>query len=161
MSDIITVGISDMNITTDPNTLVTFALGSCVGICLYEPVIKIGALGHIMLPNSNDIRGELNVNKFADTCIKHMIEKLQFLQCQKARLTAKIVGGAKMFNVSDDSAFGSIGSRNVEAVKRTLQEYKIPLYAEDVGENFGRTVYFHVSNGAVEVKSFNRETKIL
>ncbi|WMJ24226.1 chemotaxis protein CheD [Paludicola sp. MB14-C6] len=161
MSEIITIGISDMNITTAPNTLVTFALGSCIGICLYEPILKIGALGHIMLPNCPDIKNEKNVNKYADTCIPHMLEKLQGYQCQKTRLKAKIVGGAKMFEVSGDSSFGNIGARNIEAVKKVLQENRIQLYAEDTGLNFGRTVYFHVDTGAVEVKSFNRETKIL
>lgn len=161
MSEIITIGISDMKIGTAPDTLVTFALGSCIGICLYEPVLKIGALGHIMLPNSPDLKNEKSVNKYADTCIPHMLERLQFLQCQKARLTAKIVGGAKMFEMSGDTSFGNIGQRNIEAVKKVLQEYKIPIYAEDTGLNYGRTVYFHLDTGAVEVKSFNRETKIL
>jgi len=66
-----------------------------------------------------------------------------------------------MFEVSGDSAFGNIGARNIEAVKKTLQEHRVTLFAEDTGLNFGRTVYFRTDTGAVEVKSFNRELKIL
>lgn len=161
MSEFITVGISDMNIARGDQGLVTYALGSCVGICMYEPVLKIAALGHIMLPYSPNPQIETAVDKYADTCIKHMLTRLQALQCQKARLTVKIAGGAKMFAVSGDSSFGNIGERNVEAVKKVLQEYGLTLYAEDTGLNFGRTVYFYAPTGKVEVKSFNREIKVL
>lgn len=164
MSGLITVGISDMNITnstSSSNTLVTYALGSCIGICLFDPILKIGALGHIMLPYSPNPQTEANINKYADTCIKGMLSKLTYMHCNIPKLTAKIAGGAKMFEVSGDSAFGNIGARNIEAVKNMLREYKVPLHAEDTGLNFGRTVYFHTDTGAVEVKSFNRPLKVL
>ncbi len=161
MSEVITVGISDMKLTKGENTLVTFALGSCIGICLYEPILKIGALGHIMLPYSPNPENEKTPDKYADTCIKRTLEVLSQHNCLKTRLRAKIVGGAKMFDVKGDSAFGNIGARNIEAVKKVLGENRIPILAEDTGLNFGRTVYFRVQNGAVEVKSFNRELKIL
>lgn len=161
MSEVIKVGISDMQITKGDNTLVTFALGSCIGICLYDPILKIAALGHIMLPYSPNPQMEKSPDKYADTCIKRMLEELAKMSCSKVRLKAKIAGGAKMFEVSGDSSFGNIGARNIEAVKKVLSQYGVRLYAEDTGLNFGRTVYFHAATGAVEVKSFNRETKIL
>lgn len=161
MSAMITVGISDMKITKGDETLVTFALGSCIGICLYEPILKIGALGHIMLPYSPNPANEKTPDKYADTCIKRMIQTLSQHNCPSNRLRAKIAGGAKMFEVKGDSAFGNIGARNIEAVKKVLGEYRVPILAEDTGLNFGRTVYFHVNNGSVEVKSFNRELKVL
>lgn len=157
----ITVGISDMNITNGGNSLVTFALGSCIGICIFDPVMKVGALGHIMLPYAPNPGAEPNVNKYADTCIPNMLQKLLAAQCSKPRLVAKIAGGAKMFAVSGDTAFGNIGERNALAVKETLRKHGIRLCAEDTGLNFGRTVYFHTTNGVVEVKAYNHDTKVL
>lgn len=155
MSSQITIGISDMNIAKGDNNLVTFALGSCVGICLFDKTRKIGALGHIMLPESQNPQNEIALNKYADTCIPNMITRLRHLGCLQANLTAKIAGGAKMFEVSGDSSFGNIGDRNVVAVKRVLKECGIRIIAEDTGLNYGRTVYFNTDSGLMTVKSFN------
>jgi chemotaxis protein CheD len=72
---------------------------------------------------------------------------------------AKIAGGAKMFNVADDSGFGNIGKRNVEAVKETLSKFQVRILAEDTGLNYGRTVYFYTEDGSMVVKSFAKGTK--
>ena len=69
MSQIIKVGISDLNIARSPDVLVTFALGSCVGICLYDRIKKIAGLSHIMLPSSNAQRDPKQAYRFADTAI--------------------------------------------------------------------------------------------
>ena len=161
MNTMLTVGISDMKIAQGENTIVTYALGSCIGICLYEPIYKIGALGHIMLPLSPNPQAEKSINKYSDTCIKNMLEQLQQKGCMKSRLIAKIAGGAKMFTVTGDSTFGNIGDRNAEAVRKVLSAYGIQIRAHDIGENYGRTVYFNTNNGEVQVKSFNKPIKIL
>lgn len=157
----VTIGISDMRMGKDDTMLVTFALGSCVGICMYDPVIKVGALGHIMLPTMPNPGTETNINKYADTCIPNMLKQLMMAQCSKARLITKIAGGAKMFAVSGDSTFGNIGERNIKAVKESLRLNGIRLYAEDTGLDFGRTVYFNIATGIVEVKAFNKPIKFL
>ncbi len=159
MSDIITIGISDMQISVSPSVFVTYALGSCVGICLYDTQKKIGGLGHIMLPhfpvdNPND-----QVHRYADTCLPAMIKKMESMGCLRCRIVAKIAGGAKMFNVADDSGFGNIGKRNVEAVKETLSKFQVRILAEDTGLNYGRTVYFYTEDGSMVVKSFAKGTK--
>lgn len=159
MIDALKVGISDMKVAKCPQPLVTFALGSCVGICLYDPVVKIGALGHIMLPNHTG-GADNNAMKFADTCIPLMLNKLKVLGCSGSRMVAKIAGGAKMFEVAGDNSFGNIGQRNVVAVKETLRAAGIRIFAEDTGENYGRTVYFYTDTGRMEVRSFSRETKV-
>lgn len=159
MSSQITVGISDMNIARGDNNLVTFALGSCVGICLFDATRKMGALGHIMLPTSPDPKNEVTVNKYADTCIPNMLQRLQRLGCNPALLVAKIAGGAKMFEVSGDSSFGNIGERNVQAVRAILRSHNIRILADDTGLNYGRTVYFNTLSGIMTVKSFNHGVK--
>lgn len=161
MSAQITVGISDMKIARGDNTLVTFALGSCIGICLFDSAIKVGGLGHIMLPNCPNASAEVSINKYADTCIPHMISSLTALGCSKTRMTAKIAGGAKMFEVSGDSTFGNIGERNAKAVREALRGVGIRIVADDTGANYGRTVYFNTLTGAVEIKSFNHGIKVL
>ena len=159
MNNTITIGISDMKIAKNSETLVTYALGSCVGICLYDSIMKIGGLGHIMLPIFPKNNPKESKLRFADTCIPEMITQMERMGCNRRRLIAKIAGGAKMFNVAGDSSFGNIGKRNVEAVKDTLKKYQIGIYAEDTGLNYGRTVYFSPLDGKMVVKSFAKGVK--
>ncbi len=159
MSNVVTIGISDMKIVKSTDSLVTYALGSCVGICLYDPVMKVGGLGHIMLPNFPQSNPNENKYRFADTCIPQMLEQMDRMGVLRRRIVAKIAGGAKMFEVSGDSTFGNIGQRNVIAVKSSLQGFHIPILAEDTGLNYGRTVYFYTEDGKMVVKSFSNGVK--
>jgi len=154
----IPVGISDYKTSTSPDTLVTYALGSCVGITLYDPVTHIGGLSHIMLPSSS-LRANGIIDdrmKYADTAIPDLIAELVNLGARKSSLRAKIIGGANMFNTKGTSFVDTIGERNIEAVKQILNQYGVPLVAEDVGENYGRTVYFLLEDGKVRVQSLGK-----
>lgn len=159
MSEMFTIGISDMKVVKSADSLVTYALGSCVGICLYDPVMKVGGLGHIMLPVFPLNNPKENPLRFADTCILQMILQMEKLGCNRRRITAKIAGGAKMFEVAGDSSFGNIGQRNVLEVKNTLSKLQIRICAEDTGLNYGRTVYFYTEDGKMVVKSFSNGIK--
>lgn len=159
MSETVTVGISDMKILKSPDILVTYALGSCVGICLYDTITRVAGLGHIMLPNYPATSTSENKYRFADTCIPLMIRDMERLGCNRRRLEAKIAGGAKMFQVSGDSAFGNIGQRNVVEVKNMLAKYQIRILAEDTGLNYGRTLFFYAENGQMVIKSFSNGMK--
>lgn len=161
MNNVITVGISDMKIAGASDVLVTYALGSCVGICLYDSYLKIAGLAHIMLPCDNNKNAADNKYKYADTCIPIMLNEMIKKGCNKGRLVAKIMGGARMFQVAGDTEIGSIGDRNVISTKNVLKSLKIPIVAEDTGSNYGRTVWFHGNTGAVEVKSYAHQTKNL
>ncbi|MDD2483747.1 MAG: chemotaxis protein CheD [Eubacteriales bacterium] len=157
MGNLIVVGISDYKLAKNPGVLVTYALGSCVGICIYDRKLKIGGLSHIMLPDSTMFtRGEINRMKFADTAISDMISILVNKGADKKSLSAKIAGGAQMFKVQEDSQLGNIGERNIKSVKNALSELRIPLLAEDTGLNYGRTVYFDIETGIMKVQSLNR-----
>ncbi len=159
MNQFITVSISDMKIASSPAAFVTYALGSCIGICLYDPAAKVGGLGHIMLPHFPEDGPEPQVNRYADTCLPAMVAQMERNGCLRARMTAKIAGGAKMFEVADDVGFGNIGARNIAAVKSVLQQLQVRIVAEDTGLNYGRTVYFYTENGVMVVKSFARGVK--
>ena len=89
----ISVGIADMKITRQEGILITYALGSCIGISFYDPMIKLGALLHIMLPQKQGT--DANVFKFADSGIPETLRKLQAFGATKSRMVCKIAGGAK------------------------------------------------------------------
>lgn len=156
----INVGISDLNIAFAPDVLATYALGSCVGICLYDQDRQLAGLAHIMLPWSKEASnpGD-NPYRYADTGITELVAKMCAKGSSVSRLTAKIAGGAQMFATS--SAVFNIGDRNVQAVKTVLSTYKIPIIAEQTGSNFGRTVFFHSDTGIMEIRAAVKPTVML
>ncbi len=161
MGDVIKVGMADLNVCKSPNIITTLGLGSCIGIAVYDSVTKIGGLAHIMLPDSTQIRNNSNKAKFADTGIEELIKRVTAAGASKARLKAKIAGGAKMFEVNGLSDVGNIGARNAEASKAKLRELGIPVIAEDTGLNFGRTVELHCETGEFYIKSVGKPLKII
>ena len=99
MEEIILVGMADLNICCSPDSITTVALGSCVGIVLYDPLLKVAGLAHIMLPDSTQITRNQNKAKFADTAIDTLIKLMEVeYSIRKSRLVSKIAGGAQMFN---------------------------------------------------------------
>lgn len=156
MSKSVTIGISDLNVVKSPDILVTYALGSCAGICLYDAVAKVAGLSHIMLPSSSLSRDPGQEYKFADTAIVILVKKMEQMGARSSRLQAKIAGGAQMFTCLNNSELGNIGKRNIIAVKETLARLHIPIVAEDTGKDYGRTVYFSAETGQMRVKSVTK-----
>lgn len=157
MSNTVTVGIADLNVVKSPDILVTYALGSCVGICLYDNVTKIAGLSHILLPNSRDMMaGRTQEMKFADTAIPALVRKMEMMGARQVCLRAKIAGGAQMFAGVNNSSLANIGQRNVMAVKMALSSLRIPILAEDTGKDYGRTLYFSGADGSMRIKSVNK-----
>lgn len=111
MSQMIKVGMADLNICKSPNAITTLGLGSCIGIAIYDPVTKIGGLAHIMLPDSTKIRNNSNIAKFADTGIVELVNRMVRAGAGRTRMVAKIAGGAKMFEVNGADSIGSIGEK--------------------------------------------------
>ena len=153
MGNVVKVGMADLKVAKNPDSLITLGLGSCVGIAIWDPNRKIGGLAHIMLPDSKAITNNSNIPKFADTGIDELVRQMEKLGARKARMVAKIAGGATMFTFQGRNDMMQVGERNVEAVKKKLKEISIPILAEDTGKNYGRTVTFIAENGSVEVSS--------
>jgi chemotaxis protein CheD len=134
------IGIGEYRVGTFP--MMTIGLGSCIGLTLYDETTKVGAMVHIMLPDSagrTDRPG-----KYADSAIPLLLKELAALGCKNRSLVAKMAGGACMFEY-----FGAnlnIGERNADRVRILLKENNIKLAAEDVGGKVGRSVTFHPSN---------------
>ncbi len=155
----IKVGMADLNICKAPDMITTLGLGSCIGIAVYDPVLKIGGLAHIMLPDSTQMRNNSNIAKFADTGIEELVKRVVMAGANKRRLVAKIAGGAKMFQVSGLSTVGNVGERNAQASRAKLKQLGIPLLAEDTGLNYGRTVELYPETGEFRIKKKKKTIK--
>ena len=153
------IGIADMKMAKDRGTLITYALGSCIGICLYDPQIKLGAMVHIMLPINMET-GRKNPMKYADTGIRETLRQMEMKGASRSRITAKIAGGAKMFEITGGS-LGNIGLRNLESVRINLKKEGIRLVKEDVGGSIARTLLFDVSSGMGRVRCYGREELVI
>lgn len=154
MKNTIKIGIADMNIAKGEDELVTFALGSCVAICLYDSERRIAGMAHIMLPDSKLMANSASQPlKFADTALLELLKAMQQSGARSALLWAKIAGGAQMFAETTNSPLGNIGGRNTQAVKEGLARFRIPIIAEDTGKNYGRTCYFDAATGTMLIKS--------
>lgn len=161
MSRLIKVGMADYKIGQLPDRLISYGLGSCVGIALYDPHPCIGGLAHIMLPDSKQARRSDNPAKFADTALPAMLQEMLQNGAVKSRIIAKIAGGAQMFTFANATDIMRVGERNVEAVRRVLMDLGLPLAAEDTGGNYGRTVELRTESGILYVRTVDRGEKEL
>lgn len=155
----IKVGIADMNTASSPDKIITVGLGSCIGIVIYDKTKGLGGLAHIMLPDSTQFNNVTNPLKFADLAVPMLIDKLERMGAVKRNMKAKIAGGASMFNFSDKSMIMDIGNRNGIAVKVALKKWSIPIIAEDVGGNKGRTMILNTTDGIVQIKTVGMGVK--
>ena len=161
MPELIRVGMADYKVGKAPATVISYGLGSCIGISLYDPQLKVGGLLHIMLPDSTQARGGDNPAKFADTGLPLMLKDVLALGASKARLVAKIAGGAQMFAFANATDVMRVGARNAEASKKMLKELGIRLIAEDTGGTYGRTVSINLENGDYIVKTVNKGEAVI
>lgn len=156
MAGVLKVGIADWKLCSVPDTITTIGLGSCVGVVIYTPSDTYCGMLHIMLPSSKEIKNNSNRAKFADTGVEDMIAALEKRGMRRASMKAKIAGGAKMFQFSSKSELGTVGDRNVDAVKTALRSYRIPIVSEDCGADFGRTITFNIETKMLTVRCAGR-----
>ncbi len=158
MSSVVTVGIGEMGVVQGEDSLITYALGSCVGVCIYDNNIKLAGMVHVMLPASPEGGPGNTIGRYADTGVPALIAIMEKRGGVRTRFTAKIAGGAKMFNIPGDSVVGNIGQRNTEEVKKYLASFRIPIVGEDTGLDYARTMSFEASSGLVTIKAFSKGT---
>ena len=151
----ITVGIADMKLAKGSGILITYALGSCIGLCFHDPRIKLGALLHVMLPLNMET-GRKNPLKYADTGIRETLRQMEAKGASRSRITVKIAGGAKMFEVNGGN-LGNIGQRNIESVHTILRKEGIRLLGEYVGGSVARTMLFDVDSGQSCIRSYGKQ----
>lgn len=153
----IVVGVADLNVSDDPQAvIVTYALGSCIAVCLYDPVGRRAGMIHYMLPlaKSSPEKAKAKPAMFADTGVPLLFEKIFALGCRKEDLVVKVVGGGTVY---DDKGLFNIGPRNYTVVRKLLWKNGIMIAAEDVGGQKSRTVRLFVGDGRLTVSSRGEE----
>ncbi len=135
-----------------PSVLAAPALGSCVGLSVYDPVKRRGGMAHIMLPAPLDDVVPMGRDRFAVFVVPKLVDELAALGIPRARMVAKFAGGSSMFG--GDTQMASIGQRNAAEVRRQLGLLRVPLLAEDTGGSHARTVELHLESGLVVVRSY-------
>ncbi|MGD8561758.1 MAG: chemotaxis protein CheD [Desulfarculaceae bacterium] len=161
MAQRITVGVGDVAVSNKKNVeLVTFSLGSCVGVVVYDPVAAVAGLLHIMLPESNlnPVRAKKQPAVFADTGLPLLFRSAYNMGAKKGRMRVVLVGGSQ---VMDASGHFNIGKRNYTAIRKIFWRNNVLVDAEDIGGNVNRTVGISVDDGRIWVKTNGREVKTL
>ncbi len=146
------VGVSDMKVSNDPEAiLVTYALGSCIGVTIYDAVAKIGGLLHYLLPESklDQKKAMKNPYMFADTGIPALFKAAYELGAKKQRMKVIVAGGSQ---VMDQSGFFNIGKRNDIALRKMFHKNNVLIDYRDVGGNVNRTIKLEVKTGDAWIK---------
>ncbi|WP_265111282.1 chemotaxis protein CheD [Halosolutus halophilus] len=146
------VGISELVVSEGDDTLKSYGLGSCLAIALYDGDSEIGGLAHTMLPDGDEAENsDVKPGKYADTAIRALLRRMVEQGANYTTVEAKIAGGSDMFEFE---SFGDgVGQRNITAARDELEKLGVPLVAEDVGGDHGRTVEFTPGSGALVVKT--------
>ncbi|MHB8780814.1 MAG: chemotaxis protein CheD [Candidatus Geothermincolia bacterium] len=165
------VGVGESRMAVAPGTiLASYGLGSCVGVALYDPVSRIGAMAHVMLPDSQQATPPFNRAKYADSALEDLVVEMERAGAKRKRIVAKIAGGAEMFSAAGLrssngnpilAAGRSIGIRNVEAVRRVLGTLQVTVAAADTGGAHGRTLKLDTTDGRVSISSLRHGEKAL
>lgn len=157
------VGVADLKLSKTPGErLVTYALGSCLGLVIHDPVAKVTGLLHVMLPESgiDPTKAARNPAMFVDTGVPALFKASYALGAKKERMIVKVAGGAHAGATPDADSF-QIGKRNVLALRKLLWKNNVILHAHDVGgQQTSRTLYVDVATGAVTMRSGGRTVEL-
>ena len=151
----VVVGVGDLNFAVGGGRLATFALGSCLGVAVYDPAAGVAGLLHVMLPVSamDAARAALTPAMFVDTGVPLLFKESYKLGARKERLVVRVVGGARQAERDEDDHF-QIGKRNLLALRKLLWRNNVLVRAEDVGgARVSRTVYLDAATGALRVRA--------
>lgn len=156
----IVVLVSDARISKDKDTqLVTYSLGSCIAVSLFDPAVNIGGMIHYQLPDSgmDPDRARRDPFMFADTGLNLLITKMMEIGADKKRMRLKAAGGAAM---ATGPAGFDIGKRNFLSLRKILWQHGIMMHGHDVGGASPRNMYLDIETGVVQVKT-NGSEKLL
>jgi chemotaxis protein CheD len=158
MANSIAIGLAELKISRSPDdVLVAFGLGSCLGIGMYDPILKVGAMLHAVLPINSD--GKAEQAKYVDSGIAMLLDLMLQSGALKNRIITKMAGGANMLNVSSLSRTFDIGNRNIDAARRTFEKTGIRLQSEEVGGKIGRTVRLYIANGRYTIRMMGEQER--
>lgn len=147
------VGVSDMKVSNSKDeSLITYSLGSCIGVVIYDVQAHTGGMLHYMLPDSNLDKGKAEKNPFmfADTGIPALFKATYALGAKKNRMRVVVVGGAQIL---DQNGFFNIGKRNHMALRKLFFKNGVIVDFEDVGGNVNRTIRIEIGSGEIYMKT--------
>jgi len=155
------VGVADMKVSNNPEeSIITYSLGSCIGLVIYDSVARVGGMLHYMLPESSIDKNKAVARPymFADSGIPRLFKSAYQLGAAKQRIKIYAAGGAEIL---DQKGFFNIGKRNYMALKKIFFKNKVMINKQDVGGNVNRTVRIEIATGDIYVKtSGSKEVKI-
>lgn len=160
MGSEILVRVAHAAVARSGEVLVTLGLGSCVAVLLDDPQARIAGMAHVLLPEPA-LPGAETPAKFASTAVPHLVERIECAGASRGRLRARLVGGASMFSSLLAQGAVHTGARNILAARKALQCAGIPIVAEEVGAEHGRSVRFYPEDGRVVVSSYRRGQVVL
>jgi chemotaxis protein CheD len=161
MAEAIVVRVAELRAGRGEVVLATLGLGSCIAIVLHDPVAVIGGLAHILLPSRSLSRAGDNPARFPQSAIPRLLEEMVALGADPRRMVARLVGGASMFANLVPAGSMQMGDRNVIASREVLHQLAVPIVAEAVGGQEGRSVWFHVAEGRLLVRSVGHGVQTL
>mgnify|MGYP005849070137 CR=1 FL=1 len=147
------VGVADMKISNNPEeSVITYSLGSCIGLVVYDPAVRVGGILHYMLPESSIDKDKAGARPFmfADTGIPRLFKTAYQLGAVKSRIRVYVAGGAEIL---DQKGFFNIGKRNYMALKKMFFKNNVIIHKQDVGGNINRTVRLEIGTGDIYVKT--------
>ena len=152
------VGVADMKVSKQPEeVLVTHALGSCIGVAIYDPLAKVGGILHYMLPDSalDPVKGQSQPHMFADTGLPLLFRECYRLGAEKSRLRVKVAGGSQVLG---NKEFFQIGRRNYAALRKIFLKNNVLIDKEDVGGTKARTLFLEIGTGNVWIRVMGQNT---
>jgi chemotaxis protein CheD len=161
MFNSLAVGLGELKVSADPqDVLVAYGLGSCIGIGMFDPLVRVGGLLHAILPTHPD-GGMDQAAKYVDSGIRALLDNLVRRGADRNRLFVRMAGGANMLVAPGFSQALNIGSRNTEVALSVLSNLRLRVAGQEVGGNTGRTVRFYVGDGRMTIRTIgNQEREI-
>jgi chemotaxis protein CheD len=153
----IVVGVADLAVAKDPTkSIVTYALGSCIGVTIFDPVSRVGGMLHFMLPEgkTSPEKAAANPAMFADAGVPQLFQRAYKLGAEKSKLIVCAAGGAEI--LAEDGHF-RIGSRNRTMLRKIFWQNNVLLSADDTGGNHSRTMTLSLKDGTVSIRSQGKE----
>jgi chemotaxis protein CheD len=155
------VKIAEWAVALAPAMIVTIGLGSCVAIVLHDATARVGGMAHVLLPAPAQAHDGDRPGKCPSTAVPRLLEEMRALGA-RGPITARLVGGASLFGpLLAGKGLGSMGERNVAASRHALAAARVRVVGELVGGDVGRSVYFDVASGRVDVRSVRDGDRVL
>jgi chemotaxis protein CheD len=161
MLNLVAVGLGEIRVSRNPqDVLVSYGLGSCVGIGMYDPAVHVAGMLHAFLP-TNSNRSPNHASKYVDSGIPDLLDQMMHAGADRNRLVIRMAGGANMLVTPGLSQSLNIGSRNLEVAYCVLDRIQLKITSQEVGGNIGRTVRLYVANGRMTIRTAGNQEREL